>query len=1847
MAKILRNAETTQAGKQWGQYADPETQPKWADLTDAQKEAWRKVVIDERKPSIAAAEEIAPPKKEPPAPKAEAARVAAPAAPTETAEEQWTGMEDMPFENLPEPIQKQWRDAVAKGKATGELAAQLADDARIELESSATTSLGELGDAIRTIEEATQDRVTPDVMEALTLVARYAFFTSEGTNTKKLVVQAQQFLDNTQFTDAQLAAMDEAFMAEVGKLTFLEAQYKDGGKKGAAKPWFTYAVSRGLLPSIKARIVNLPTQYKTQALEPVRGKIALPSRPEPTSSQRMTAAPEARLGELIGDLITRIREYSNLDQPVKFYGESFNNIVDAATRLFARVSEAGRKYIVRGYPLSEYFTADGTPKMLKTGGRFVITNKEVTTAEQRKLEQEQRAEAKALSEEAAAARLAEFERAKIEKEGFKDEDAWDSPDGMFYRDDGSPMGAALPQGRVRLLVSSFVSKLRVKPTVNIFANVADLKKRDPALYRRAAAARAQGDFDTTNAVGYSFGNRVIIFTDFVRSEQQLRFVLAHETLGHFGFRAVVPGAQLDKVLEQIYQRDPDVQAAVDAMMSVHGMSKLEAVEEYLADNAADLDASVIARVWNVVKNFLNKLGIQFEDDLARYMVNQARKYVRQGDGGTFFNARTMSAQMEQLDTAQVSGRFARIMAGDMGSRVFAAGGLNRRMDATGGFLGAVEAFAKDVFGKRRDVPGTLARLAETLQTLDNKARRSYGLSQLYRLMEQQQQFSRSLLSKYQRMTQFTHSATIESLGVGKGVTEDQKQTAGELLARAALLRSAQATDELIKSFDPLVDVDAMGNVTVNEDVRRQIETAGRVTADEFRKGFDITYTDGSKVRFQFDVDENSAEWKVYNELRDTVNEAAIDMMLANYEAAQAESKRVVGDLNKGRTTTNIFTAADLAAIRRAAELYKARRYAGSGVANAGVEIRKKAEKDSEAFVVAFGRALFNDDVYAVWMKTPGANEKIAKDMEEFLTAEYDDIRAALPGLRAKIRGDEEARKAQSYTVQKAIRDLFLFDLQSRNADYHAKRTILGSYVPFARRGTEQVRLVATDARGNAVALSENIRSALPYFQFDSRSEALDAAAELEKQFGADNEFVLTDADGNEVTVRLRAEVSRVRQTPDLTEAVNFNEFVYVLNRLNINLTPDVRERIVTTLTAQNARARKNLQRSGTEGWDKDVVRSVSEHLETSAHVSAKKLHRHRVDDVLLRNSNWLGDPQMLANLEAAVTTAATPADKARAQRAYDEYAYMYRYMRAAAGENTVVINGKKVPTLGRGEDYREDAKELLRWYAESTNITDSTEDMLSGEAGSALKMITVLMQLGGSVATAAVNLMSLASHSLPYLSHYNSARGFGGGYGQTKAATALWKAASNVKNFNLSDDLFLQQILKDGSFARYGLTREEAEFLFAQTEQGTLQAAQFNALVGTARGKVFNNKAQAAVKTWMSLFSYTEQFNRRVTALAAYRLEKDRLRAQGVTDNDQLVREATEAARVAVTASQGEYAMFNRPAMARGNVLQYVFMYKQFVITTVQLLRNMPPKGQMLALGLLLLMSGLKGLPFAEDIFDVVDTIAQKLGLKMASVEKELTEWLDAVAPGAAPFIMRGGFDRWLGATISTRLGMGDLLPLTGAFKAGADPAREAENFAGPVFSGIAGLVGTVAGLTKYGAETIGLRDDTTSLTGILRDSPLAAVRGIVDGLLYLDSGMITNNRGQVVSKEAPYHVIIARMLGFYPSIATEQNDIVRISKDVANYAKAIKAEYVSAYVKAKLDNDTARMQEIVADVQQWNADAKGTGLEITAFSQSANRAAMEASRPTALRYLKSAPKQMRPETMELLRINGLEDEIR
>jgi hypothetical protein len=516
------------------------------------------------------------------------------------------------------------------------------------------------------------------------------------------------------------------------------------------------------------------------------------------------------------------------------------------------------------------------------------------------------------------------------------------------------------------------------------------------------------------------------------------------------------------------------------------------------------------------------------------------------------------------------------------------------------------------------------------------------------------------------------------------------------------------------------------------------------------------------------------------------------------------------------------------------------------------------------------------------------------------------------------------------------------------------------------------------------------------------------------------------------------------------------------------------------------------------------------------------------------------------------------------------------------------------------------------------------------------------MQLGGSFASAALNIISLVTHASTFLASYNKKTGFGGGYGRSKTAVELMRASSNVKNPLFMDSAKIEKIIKDGSFTKYGLTRDEAMMLLEETANGTLQASQTNALLATARGNPNHPAVDKALDAWMGMFSYTEQFNRRVTALAAYRLELERAKAAGMSDVNAR-NSAISMAVEAVNTAQGDYARYNRPKIARGDILQYLFMYKQFVVITTELVAGMSNPGRLAMLSMLLLMSGLKGIPFAEDFADLVDTLAQKFGFKMASIEAATMKLADSILPGSSPYVLRGFLDRITGMSISPRVGMGDILPLTGAFKGGADMAREMENFFGPIAGAMAGLVSSAADVASIGATAVGLSNSSKDIMSVFRDSPVAFMRAVGDTWAYANDGMVTNAQGKVITKDVAMSTYVTRLLGFYPAEATAQNDIVRLSKAMSGYMNDTRAKYTEDYVKASVSKDRERMNEITASVRSWNEAARGTGLEIPNFTAGATRAALAAAQPTAARFLKTAPIGLRPETRDMLNIYGID----
>lgn len=1713
-----------------------------------------------------------------------------------TAEEMWEDMKPIgapEFDKLDPSIRILWRKEMDAGRASIARAKEIYDGA--------LTPEQQLENAISNIETAT---TTDDFVSAIENVVTYAFFPTDlsGKIKEDIQARANQALQDLMSSDPITQGyVDRALMDMVSLKSNIYATDRTTGENS---PWFNYAVERGLVDRIKllTTVKSLPKQYKETTKISPRNDESVDTDSDEVKAEKATLKATNKLIDIIVDLRSGVKRLTNKPQVAKLTKE-MKAIFDDADPNFP---------LADGSVLGDYFNEAGEPKIIKTIDGYKVVTEELLLEDQRALERE----TKAAREEVVLQKREEDE--ELIRKIWRD-DAWDEdPSGMYFRGDGEPILNPIGIGRLKMLSKVFLSKLKSKPKLHVFSNQAEMRAQNPELYKRAAAARKQGDFDTTVAAGYSFGDTVILFSDNIRTEAQAKFIIAHETLGHFGFKGIMSPVELKSALDRIYNTDRNVRAGVEQKMEVQGMEKYEAIEEYLADNAAILDSSLVQRIWYALKDALNRLGFEFQDDEARYLVGQARKYVRNGSPGNFVSGQSLGAAIRNAWVNNYDGRFSEAAA-DTGPRMWAAA-ADANAYSFDQPLNQVDRLFSELKVRGIDARSWTAKLLEQFQSFNNIARRSAGAKFVYDTITQQANQQKTLARKYNDMTRMLHSTDL-----GK----KERDQVSDMLAYGALLKSKEFNDspELMKKFGRLVIRNDDG--TINQEnlakIREELEAAGSVSREEFEKGFQIMLSNGQVQTFKMAVAEDSAVWEAYTQMREAMNEATIDMMLANYEASYYESNGTIDLMRKSKLLKDMFSDQDVESVRSVAKLYQNIRYANENLKEGILYLNDTAVERGEEFLRRFADAVDNDNAFNDFVNKVGVAEQF-KD-EQF----YDDAVKVLQRMR-----DGGAKKDKhGFAVQKVIRELFVNDFQTRNAENFAKRSILKSYVPFKRYGDIQVRLVAM-VDGKPAKLSEKMEGSIPFYKFESATESQPTMDMLEDLYGGDKKWKLEDSNGELVEVTFKVERKVARAAPDLVEATNFNEFVYVLNRLNIDLKPAERQRILLRMTAQDNAARKNLERTNTPGWNRDMIRTASEHLETISYSAAKKIYRNRLGDVLLQERMWQGDRQRLDALKAAIGAAQTDGERQQAQTEYEEYAYEYIYS-APEGE---VIDGRA--TKGRGNKYKDDAVTLIRWRDENPNVVINAEDLLSTDIGSKLKLWTVVMQLGGSIASGVVNLTSVLTNTIPYLATRNSKTAYGGGFGFAKTMASVANAMSDMSNYKLSDAVYLRQVLADLKAGKqaHGLTVDEAQFLLDSTTDGLLDAAQTIALLGTARGKVTNPRVQQFIDIYMTPFNYTEQVNRRATALASYRMERDRSVAQG----DSLARASERAktfARDTVNTTQGEYAAYNRPKVGRGNVMQYVMMYKMYPIVVTQLLKNMDYKGKAFMLGMLLLMSGLKGLPFAEDLFDIYDTIAQKLGLTRASAEKMFIDGIESIAPGMTPIIMRGILDQ-SGLSISSRTGQGNMLPMTGILKEGTDTWRQFEEFIGPMYSAMTGLIGTAGSIGQYGAEAIGLRNGETTLLGIMRDAPASAVRAVADGLTYMDDGRVTNNRGYVVSDNVATHVLLARFLGFYPASASMQNDIVRLQKETADYAKAVKAEYVGSAVKAVLAGDNEAIARIEGYVREWNESAKGSGLEITKFSQSYRRAAREARRPTLERYLRSAPKGLRDETNKLGEIFGV-----
>lgn len=461
------------------------------------------------------------------------------------------------------------------------------------------------------------------------------------------------------------------------------------------------------------------------------------------------------------------------------------------------------------------------------------------------------------------------------------------------------------------------------------------------------------------------------------------------------------------------------------------------------------------------------------------------------------------------------------------------------------------------------------------------------------------------------------------------------------------------------------------------------------------------------------------------------------------------------------------------------------------------------------------------------------------------------------------------------------------------------------------------------------------------------------------------------------------------------------------------------------------------------------------------------------------------------------------------------------------------------------------------------------------EEGQAIRGMLFGQYLGGSLASAAVNMTQPFAVTLPWLSQ----RG-----GMAKASKYMSGALRDmVKRGNKYEpDLAhaLRMAEDDGV-----VSPQEIHQLMAQARgAGGLRTGD-GTKMGDARAAASNAWEKGKV-AWGQPFALAEQFNRRSTFIAAYRLARD----NGMDSPAQFARDA-------VVETQFLYTKANKPQWARGAVGGTLFTFKTYSVSFLELMQRTWNAGEAgsperaagrravgWAMLMLMLMGGAGGMPFVEDVEDLVDGAGQMMGYNLSSKQWRKDLMREVLGAELAEF-MDSGLSGMPGAPIdvSGRLGMGNLIPGTGLLLSKQSNTRDVVEMMGPagdlVARGFSGAKSVVSGVINRDAASIG--------RGAMEVMP-NAVRNAAKGADMAASGIYKDTKGYKVV-DTTLDEALWKAIGFQPRSVAEVQESNSFMQRAKSFYTQTSNDIRAQWAKALFEKDESAVVRVRERLARWN----------------------------------------------------------
>jgi len=279
------------------------------------------------------------------------------------------------------------------------------------------------------------------------------------------------------------------------------------------------------------------------------------------------------------------------------------------------------------------------------------------------------------------------------------------------------------------------------------------------------------------------------------------------------------------------------------------------------------------------------------------------------------------------------------------------------------------------------------------------------------------------------------------------------------------------------------------------------------------------------------------------------------------------------------------------------------------------------------------------------------------------------------------------------------------------------------------------------------------------------------------------------------------------------------------------------------------------------------------------------------------------------------------------------------------------------------------------------------------------------------------------------------------------------------------------------------------------------------------------------------------------------------------------------------------------------------------------------------ALALLLLTAGAGGLPFADDLDDLIDTLGQAMGHDTNSKrwKRQFIAQTLGLGDDAAEVATRGITALpGMPVDLSLRMGLGNLLPATGLFlRSNTDTGRQLMEVAGAA-GGLAANV--MDGVKKAaGGDVVG---------GVMNAMPIA-VQNMAKAAQMWDTGEYRNKKGQKVMNVDAVDGAM-KFIGFQPAAVARESSRIGETMRTVQLAKNVEGEIAGRWAQGMADGDREAVASARQELADWNKANPQAPIRITMPQVLARLKALKTSR--AERTVKQTPKELRPLVAETLK---------